>query len=380
LYPLLKLSKKLVGMGYERVTAVEGKGQFSIRGGILDIFPLTADNPYRIEFFDDEVDSIRIFDVLSQRSVENHPTVTIPPARELVLKDDIAARGGDSIRKSYAAFVKKIGHRNVSGLLHEKVHRVLDRLNEGIYDTALEGYFCFFYPERSTVFEYLDTSSLVVLDEPARIRERCLEYSDGWQEYFKELLPKGEVLPEQSEVVLDYSEFLAKLSKHIALILQVLPTPHPDFEPKVAYSLAARGIPSYNGRIQLLAEDIGLWQKKGYSILLLTGSQNRGEGLASFLREHAIEPVLKENIEGDIKPGQVAVLPGILSHGFEYHDARFAVVSDKEIYGTQKRRTQPRKKPRRLDVFTELKVGDYVVHENHGIGKLTFFPTFPSPT
>ncbi|WP_252228654.1 transcription-repair coupling factor [Caldicoprobacter algeriensis] len=366
---LTRIASRLVQMGYERVSAVEGKGQFSIRGGILDIFPLTADDPYRIEFFDDEVDSIRTFDVLSQRSIENCSEAIISPASELVLTADSLARGKDNISRSYSEFSSKAGRRNISASLKEKIERVLNALDEGVCDGSLERYFSFFYPERATVFDYLYASTLIVLDEPARIRERCQGYFNEFQEHFKELLQRFEVLPRQSELILDYSEFLRKLSGHACLMLQILPTPHPDFEPRAAHSFAVRIIPSYHGKLQLLAEDIELWLKKGYYVLFLLDSQARREGIAAFLREHGIQSLSVQNMEGEFQPGQVVVAPGILSHGFEYLDARFVVISDREIYGVQRRRVQPRKKARKLESFMDLKVGDYVVHENHGIGK-----------
>lgn len=367
--PLEQLSEKLVRMGYERVSAVEGKGQFSVRGGILDVFPLTSDDPYRIEFFDDEVDSIRIFDVSSQRSVEKVENATISPARELVLTKDAIAGARDRINKSYAGYIKEHGRKG-QGTLKGKVDLVLDKLSEGVYDSLLEGYFSFLYPGRNTLFDYLDDSALVVLDEPARLRERGMGYGLEMQEHFKELLEKGEVLPEQLYNTIDYHDFLIKVSGYTSLLMQALPTSRPGFKPDASFHITARSIPAYHGKLQLLVEDIEHWRKKGYSILLLTGSKSRGEGLISFLRDSGLDATYKEHAGNQyMAPGQIMVVPGILSSGFEYLDAGFAVVSDKEIYGTQKRRTQRRKTGRKLESFTDLKIGDYVVHENHGIGK-----------
>lgn len=363
------LAGRLVQMGYERVPAVEGKGQFSVRGGILDIFPLTADDPYRIEFFDEEVDSIRTFDLLSQRSIENRSEVIVSPARELILTADSIAQGRDNINKSYQDFLNKVGRKNIDVALKEKVERALGALAEGVYDGTWEMYFCFFYPQRITIFDYLGASSLIVLDEPVRIKERCEGYCTEFQEHFKELLQKFEVLPEQASLILDYTEFLKKLSGRNWLMFQALPSFHPDFEPREVYSFASRGIPSYNGKLQLMAEDIKLWRQKGYCVLFLLDSQARQEGMADFLREHGIQPLLVQGMESELQPGQVVVAPGILSHGFEYLDARFAVITAREVYGVQKRRVKPKKKSKKLESFLDLKVGDYVVHENHGIGK-----------
>ena len=367
--PLMQLAEKLVQMGYERVSSVEGKGQFSVRGGILDVFPLTSDNPYRIEFFDDEVDSIRVFDVSSQRSVKNEREATISPARELILTVEAVNRARDRINESYAKYTEERGGKSPRPL-QEKVESVLEKLDEGIYDSSLEGFFSFLYPERSTLFDYLDESALIVLDEPARLRERGTGYGVELQEHFKELLEKGEVLPEQLYNAIDYHDFLIKVSEHTHLLMQALPTSHPDFRVSQSFNIAARSIPAYHGKLQLLAEDVGHWRKKGYSVLLLTGSKSRGEGLVSFLGDHGLEAVYKEQPDNEyMAPGRVMVMPGLLSSGFEYLDAGFAVVRDKEIYGTQKRRTRRAIKGRRFESIADLRTGDYVGHENHGIGK-----------
>jgi transcription-repair coupling factor (superfamily II helicase) len=366
--PLMQLADKLVQMGYERVAAIEGKSQFSIRGGILDVFPLTSDNPYRIEFFDDEVDSIRTFDVSSQRSVKNESEAIISPARELILTEEAIAGARERINKSYTRYIEEHGRKNHS--LKEKVGLILEKLDEGIYDSSLEGFFSFLYPGRNTLFDYLDDSALIVLDEPARLRERGIGYGVEMQEHFKELLSRGEVLPEQLYNTIDYHDFLVRVSKYSSLLIQALPTSHPDFRPREAFNITTRGIPAYHGKLQLLIEDIEHWRKKDYSVLILTGSKSRGEGLTSFLSDNGLEAVFKEQPDNEsMAPGRVMVTPGLLSSGFEYIDAGFAVISDKEIYGTRKRRTQHAKKVRRFESFTDLRIGDYVVHETHGIGK-----------
>jgi transcription-repair coupling factor (superfamily II helicase) len=368
--PLTLLTKKLVQMGYERVFTVEGKGQFSIRGGILDVFPLTVDEPYRIEFFGDEIDSIRSFDIVSQRSITKGAEIVISPARELILQGEITKAGRERISKDYTRYIHETNkNRSKNSPLGQKVSYILDKLDEGIYDDSLEGYFPFFYSGGTTFFEYLKSPSLIVLDEPGRIRERCRGHRREFEEHFKDLLQKGEVLPGQSEMVLDYPGFLGKLSGHNLLLLQALPGYHSDFSPKTVYQLTTRSIPSYQGKLQLLAEDIAHWKKHEYSAILLTGSSSRGEGLVSSLKDHGVEVVFQNEMPENLYPGQVVALPGTLSKGFEYYDARFAIVSDKEIYGVQKRRVQHKKKARKLDPFTDLKVGDYVVHENHGIGR-----------
>ena len=369
--PLNELSARLVAMGYERVAVVEGKGQFSVRGAIFDVFPLGSENPVRIEFFDEEVDSIRTFDPLSQRSIEKIMEISVSPARELILTEDVALSGKKAIEKSLSALLRKNkGKESWDGdKLKEKIDGILEKLDQGTTD-GLESFFPFFYPQAVSLLEYLDPSALIVMDEPARIRDRWESLRFEFEEYFKGLLSQAEVLPEQANVLISYDDFLERLQALGRLALQTLPKSIPDFSPRATFHFITRGIPSYQGKMNMLAEDIAYWRQKKYSVILLIGSRSGGgKGLIKSLEEYQIPAIYRDTAEGEILPGQVIVMPGTLSKGFEYPDVRFALVSDKEIYGVQKRKTQTKKRGKKLDPFTDLKPGDYVVHESHGIGR-----------
>lgn len=368
------LAQRLVQMGYERVDIVEGPGQFSLRGGIFDIFPLTSDKPYRIEFFDEEVDSIRYFDPLSQRSTEKVEEARISPARELVLEEKNIQNGVVSLRKSLESALVRLKSldEEVKENLKSKIAAFLDKLEEGLYDETLESYFPFFYSDGTTVFQYFSNSTLIVLDEPSRVREHFDSWNYEFKEHFIGLLKKGEVLPEQANIYISYEEFLASLKEYTYIAIQALPKGSPDVSPRGIYHFISRSIPPYQGKLEMLADDIKFWKERKYSIILLSGNRSRGEGLASNLIDFGIEATLQEDIYAELLPGQVIIVPGSISKGFEYPEGRFVLVSDHEIYGVTKRKTKskPSKvKRKKLETFTDLKVGDYVVHENHGIGK-----------
>jgi len=368
-----ELAQRLIQMGYEKVDVVEGPGQFALRGGIFDIFPLTSDRPYRVEFFDEEVDSIRFFDPISQRSIEKTDVLHISPARELVLQKQTLEDGIAKINKSLDDSLKRLSldGEKVGDKLQEKIKTLIEKLEEGIYDETLENYFSFF-SNGDTIIRYLNKSALIVLDEPIRIRERFNGWKFEFEEHFITLLQNGEVLPEQANVFIPYDEFLLEIKGYHYIALQALPKASPDVSPKITYNFASRGIPAYQAKLELLADDIKFWKERKYSIILLSGNDSRGDRLASGLMDYGIEASIKKQLEGEVLPGQVIIVPGSISKGFEYPDGKFVLVSDSEIYGISKRRSQVRrskKKRNKLEAFTDLKIGDYVVHENHGIGK-----------
>ncbi|MFY9176599.1 MAG: transcription-repair coupling factor [Caldicoprobacterales bacterium] len=365
-----ELARKLTEMGYERVPNVEGPGQFSVRGGILDVYPMTQDDPCRMEFFGDEVDSIRHFDLLSQRSTDKLASLSISPARELVLSRDTLNKGLAKIEENLSKAINKSKNPR-DERLKEKVWGLIESIGEDVFYKKLENYFPFFYPDKKTVLDYTDPSTLIVLDEPSRIRESFESWEQGFTEQFKALLEDREVLPGQSELFIDYGEFLSGIDRFNQLALQALPKSVPDFAPKSIYNFSSRGIPFYHGKIDVLVEDLKYWRAQKYSVILCAGNTSRAQNLVSDLFDKGIEAVYSPGMEGEVPQGQIIVLPESISLGFEYSEGKFALVSDKEIYGvgkSKKGRAAPSKKSK-LDPFTDLKVGDYVVHETHGIGK-----------
>ena len=365
--PLDSLAHRMVELGYERVPTVEGPGQFSIRGGIVDIYPLTMDGPCRIEFFDDEVDSIRLFDPLSQRSTDKLAGVSISSARELVLTPESLARGIEGIRRDFTSATRKGKGRE---RLKERVSGLLEDMEQGIHNRNLENYFPFFYPENNTFFDYLSPETLVVLDEPSRIGEGFTGWEEEFIEHFSNLLEDGEVLPGQGELFIPYHRILSETEKFHRLALQGLPKSIPGYSPRAIFNITTRGIPSYQGKLDMLAEDLKYWREKKYSVILYAGSGSRCQNLVSNLYDRGVEATYSPSVEGQIRQGQIIVLPGSISAGFEYPQGRFAVVSHNEIFGAMKHRRKRKATSGKgkLDPFTDLKVGDYVVHEAHGIG------------
>lgn len=367
-----ELAKRVVSLGYERVETVEGSGQFSVRGGIFDIFPLTSDKPARIDFFDEFVDSVTTFDPLSQRSDDRIGEVIIPPAGELILSRDELTAGKAEMERSLKKLISSA--RQGPGLdadkLKSRLEQVWADIDSGIISDTLFNYFPFFCKNPSTLIGYLGSDATIIVDEPSRIREHTVNIASEFEEHFKELFLHGEVLPEQAGLLINYTDLLAEIASSKCMVVQALPRTNIGLEPKRIFQVTSRSVAGYQGKPELLADDIRYWKSKAYSVLLLSGTRQKGEGLRSVIREYGIEAVVLDGPGNEIYPGQVVIIPGTLSKGFEYVESRFAFVADSDIFGVQKRKRAVKKRAKKpLDPFTDLKVGDYVVHENHGIGR-----------
>ncbi|MGI6706040.1 MAG: transcription-repair coupling factor [Clostridia bacterium] len=367
---LQEMARWLTANGYERVEMVEGKGQYSIRGGILDIYPLTAENGYRLEFFDDEVDSIREFDVTTQRSIQKLEKVEVFPAMEIVLGQEEIRRGIKLLEEQLALYRKGDKLDRDSVKLISRIEEDIRTLKEGGYPEPTEAYIPIFYEEDVNLLDYLGENTLVFLDEPPRIRERTVNTGLEFEENFKILLERGEVMPVQAHLFTPYDAFLRECLGRMTVTFHMLPRAAADIKPKGVYHFTTRTMHSFHGQLELLAEDLLNWRARDYRTLILSGTRSRGQRLVQILEDFGVQAVFTTDRHREMQPGEITILPGSISKGFEYPDIRFALISDQEIFGVQKKRTRVRgkKSGQKIDVFTDLKVGDYVVHERHGIG------------
>lgn len=374
-HSLARLAERAVDLGYERVDTVEGKGQFSQRGSIFDIFPPSSEKPFRIDFFDDFIDSITSFDPLSQRSDSRIERAVISPAGELVLTSQQIRAGRDKIEQDLRDLLSKRKDTEKEDQYSDRpvgasIAELIDNLESGLVEASLYNYISYFYEQTATILDYLGQESIIVLDEPSRLRDHTNNSQKAFTDHFKDLFLRGQALKGQASLYASYSDFIARLETRKSLVLQALPKASLGINPSRIYQLTSRSIPSYDGKLKLLADDISYWKSKNYSLVLLSGSMQKGEGLKEALRDFDIEALLlSSNADIEIKPGQTIIMPGTLSKGFEYVEGRFALIADRDIFGVQKYRSKARKSKSKLDPFTDLNKGDLVVHENHGIGR-----------
>nr|WP_246637561.1 transcription-repair coupling factor [Crassaminicella profunda] len=366
---LEKIIAIFILLGYERVDMVEVKGQFSVRGGIIDFFPVTSKNPYRIELFDDEIDSIRSFDIYSQLSLEKLKEVLVTPAQEVLLDDDQKKEAIKKIKVDFKEHEKKI--REESNGLSEKISAFIEALQIQNRPQGFEKYLNYYYKNLELLTDYFEKDALIFIDEPSRVKERAYTAYKELEESFKGLLEKEEVLPAQVGLITNYEDFLYELNKKHVFVLSSLPKNNTYFKPKHIVSFSARMAQSFHGKIELFSNELKNYKYRGYKILLLCGTDERGKRLEENLKEQGIEAIFIKDINHPIQSGQIFILQGNLHKGFEYIKSKFLVITEDEIFGTAKRKrtTQKRKDARPIKSFVDLNIGDYIVHENHGVGK-----------
>jgi len=371
--PVDELVERLVLMGYERSELVEGPGQFALRGGILDVYTTVYDNPLRIEFFDDEVDSIRLVDSLSQRSVEKKDHVLIYPMRELVYSDDTLKKAIGRIQKEYVtvhagAFQKGL-HEEAKNL-HQYAGEILEKLSEQKGFRGVEQFSQYFYPEGACLLDYLPDDTLLIFDEPSRIAEHVQTVTTEFQESIQNRVLKGQMLPSQTSMIFGYGEILSRAKTFATVLYTALTQSVRDFTVRELSSFSVKSSGTFKQRMDLLAEDLKYWTQNSYSVLLLAGARFHGQRLANEILDQGIPAKYEEDLSGsELERGKVTVTRGSLATGFEYTLLKFAVISDKELFGEQKERKRKRRqKGAKIENFTELRVGDYIVHDAHGIG------------
>jgi transcription-repair coupling factor (superfamily II helicase) len=368
------LAEKLVEMGYEKNYQVETPGQFSIRGGIVDIFDLTEENPYRIELWGEEVESIRSFDILSQRSIERLQSICIYPATEMVLTAEEMKKGIERIE----AEAKKCGDRFRKEFKTEEAHRItsqIKELKEQILEfkeaANLESYIRYFYPETVSFMELFDKDkSCIFIDEPARVKEHADAVELEFRESMMHRMEKGYALPGQADILFGSEEVAGRMAKNRAVTLAAIDLKNSLFKADKKFDIGAKSVASYNNSFEALLKDLKRYKKSGYRVLLLSGSRTRAKRLAEDLRNEDLTSFYSDDSFREIQPGEVMTFYGRAQKGFEYPLIKFVVISESDIFGAEKKKKRKVKKyeGQKINGFNDLKVGDYVVHENHGLG------------
>lgn len=367
-----KLISKLVGIGYTRVPMIDGQGQFAVRGGIIDIFSYTDETPVRIELWDDEIDSIRFFDVESQRSVEKIQTYDVFPATEWILSEDEIDAGFEKVKDEVEKQLVTLGNDK-----KKKTQQEMDACNRLRHAYAdfertrdyskfilsftdeIEG-FTDYFPKDETVF---------VLDEPDRIMERMELISYEYEESMKNRLEGGYVVASQTKLMRPIAEVYKNMQSSRLMLLSSL-----DYKPKMLkpadyLRIDARSISSYNNSFEYLADDINKYKRTGYRVVLVCNSRTRAARIVADLEELGTQSYFSEDYDKEIMPGTVMVTYGNIHRGFEYPLIGFVIITENDIFMSRTRKKQKKKyEGRSIAGFNELNVGDYVVHEMHGLG------------
>lgn len=364
---------ELVNIGYERVAQAEVGGQFAVRGGIIDVYPLTSENPYRIELWDTEVDSMRSFDAESQRSIENIEELEIFPATELILSDNL----GDGIEaieaetKRHAKTLADLGKIVESERIKKTLEELKDKLLGQQDLSGCDSYITFFAKNTVSFLDYFDREdTLIVLDEPNRLEEKIRVVEAEFAESMSHRLEKGYILPGQTKVLYGKGELYAKIGARKAVAVSTLDCKIPLLDVAGHFNIDARGIGSYNNSFETLVSDITAWKKQKYRILLVSSSRARAQRLAADLMDNGVIAIYSENQDRELVPGEVMTTYGKLRKGYEYPQIRFVAIAEDDIFGVVRKERKRRKtyQGKAISSFSELNIGDYVVHENHGLG------------
>lgn len=366
-----EIIKGLCTLGYEKTYQVEAGGQFSVRGGIIDIFDFTEDNPYRIELWGDDVTSIRSFDVQSQRSIERLESISIYPATELPLSEDELLGGLTLIEedaKNCSKKLRTLGHIEEAHRLDVMVGEVREQITELPWTFNSDSYLKYFCDEPLSLCDFFD-APFVIMDEPSRIEEHADAVELEFKESMKARLEKGYILPGQADILFSKEEILSKIVKGPVLMISTMQVKGGGIKPDYHFGVNARSIPSYNNSFSELVRDLKSYKKRGYKVLILSGSRTRAERLAKDLFEEEVSAFFSEDRGHELQSGEIMTMYGRVLKGFEYPELSYVVISESDIFGAQKKRKKRHEaEGKKIQDFNDLSIGDYVVHESFGIG------------
>ena len=369
-----KLASELVAMGYTRNYQVEAPGEVSMRGGIIDIFDLTEENPYRIELWGEDVESIRAFDLDSQRSLEKLNSVSVFPATEIILTEDELKSGLEKIEKE----CKKAYEALRAQFKTEEAHRIrvaIDTLKEDLLElgrmTNLESYIHLFYADTALLPQYLNAeNSILIVDEPGRVKEHVDAVTMEFRESMSMRLEKGYILPSQANLLEGVDKVLSCCKSMPLLQLATLDEKGTIVKSDLKVNITTKSVSPYKNHFEILVKDLKMYKKQGYKVIVLSGSRTRAKRLAADLCEQDITAVYTEDPMRQVQSGETLCVYGNVLRGFEYPLLKLVVIAESDIFGGNDHKKRPKKKyqGQKIQDFGELKVGDYVVHENHGLG------------
>jgi transcription-repair coupling factor (superfamily II helicase) len=371
---LQELSAALVHLGYERQAQVENPGDFAVRGGIIDIFPLTEEAPYRIELWGDEIDSIRTFDVSSQRSIEQVEELIIYPAAEIIPDESRLRAGIKRIEEEEKQYVKGLRDQfktEEAARIHQIIGEFKENLEAFQGSMALESYINYFYEHTMSFFDYFDNEDTIFfLDEPGRLSEKGEAVETEFREGMIGRIEKGYILPGQMDVIYSYKDAMGILARKNSILISTMEVKNNFYSPKRKYDFTVQTVASYHKNFDVLVKDLERWKKNKYRVILLSGSRTRAMRLSEDLREFNLSAFYSEDTDRVLQSGEIMVAYGNLRRGFEYPLIKFVVISESDIFGTEKKKKKKKStyEGNKIHSFTELTPGDYVVHENHGLG------------
>ena len=363
---LKNIKSRLFSLGYKREEMVEAPGQYSIRGGIIDVFTLLDEQPFRIELFGDEVDSIRKIDLSAQRSKEEVKSIIIPPFANIIVDDEVVDRAYPRLEKSYEQAVKNLKQKGLSEeakYLHEKSKKLLEKFKEQHRFPGFEQFLHYYYPEADSFFDYLSETTIFRL-RPDKIKKVSRNNYQEILDSYKNLLKQGIILPDYIDNFLSPEKIKQKIEANKVIDIKT------DFDEKSAAKkdihFNVKSLESFHGQLELFAEKVHDLLKKKYKIAVTLNSAAKKRRLKMFLEDKGYA------VADDFSEARIRIFADSLGESFIFSDIKLAVFSDKEVFGSEqkrKRKIGDFEEGIEISSVNDLISGDYVVHENHGIGK-----------
>lgn len=372
-YPLEQLPEQLVAMGYQRQNLVANPGEFAIRGDIVDVYPLTG-QPVRIEFFDDQVETLHFLDPASQRNHQAIQQIQLSPASDRIATSAQLKAAAAVLSQQLTTQIKQITDKKVQQNLQDNFQEDLTTLQSGNPVANPSRYVSYLYPDPANLSHYLSLEGIIVFDDYDRLVEQDQTNQAENLAWFESQFDQGKFLPEQ-KFHLDLAPVLTKISQaEIHLSLFPKNRGHRKFQQLL--DITSRSVQQFFSNLPLLKTEVTRWQKLGYTTVLLINNAVQIQKMQNTLRDFGITAIISSKT--DLQVGALQLVEGGLLAGFELPNEKLVVITEKELFN------QPTKHHRfhtqlsnaeRLKSYTDLKPGDYVVHVNHGIGRFVGIQT-----
>lgn len=365
------LTEKLIQMHYERVLFVESKGQFSIRGSIIDIFPVDFEKPVRIELFSDEIDSIRTFEINTQLSLEKLNHINIIPAKEMVLSESDVKNILQGLTKDIEKLKKlTLFGKDIDTSL-EKFYKIYDDLKTNYHISNMDllspyikkGSF-------ATILDYLKKDAIICTEDILNIYDKNLEKENLFLENLMFSIENGEILESHKKILIPFEDTLKKIKEFDIINITMLLKRTKIINAKTVVNIKTIEAESFNRKFDVLFKILKQKLQIGYKIVIFTSSNEMTENFKKILFDENINAISLDSLKYEIKSSIIYLSSLNFNLGFEYVDQKVLFLTHKEIYGFSKKINKSKKvKKSSIISYTDLNIGDYVVHENHGIGE-----------
>lgn len=362
------LTKKLVTMGYRREQLVASTGEFSVRGGIIDIYPLGAENPVRIELFGDEIDSMRIYNPEDQRSVDEIELIEVLPYTDLLISQAGRERTAEVLQQTAPDTLKDIEDKEEKLHWQTQVEHWLTLLESGEWTDDLQAFAASFYGKSSSILDYLNPEAEIIFDEYTHLLERSQKIDEEKEEWLTDR-PLHEHYVKSQPLIIDW-DLISRHRNHSRLYYSLFRRGlgHLEFDRLTEYN--ERPVTQFFGQLDMLAAEIERYRKQNYTLIIMSQSEKRAQEIQRTFQEYGLPEPIEQ--DGPIEKGQIQIVPYTLLNGFEWADFKLALLTEKELFNQVKKK-RPRRKQltnaERLKDYTDLNIGDYVVHLHHGIGR-----------